>query len=86
MLQDMDEFVNDTYIDALLDLVLVTCCDVWEDPASFFPDCSLRMIYDFVQAQNETVIYNNLSLLITSSNDVSDCSEAWNDDWNSFML
>ena len=72
VLQDLNELVDDASVDALLDLLNGSSCDIREHPAGLFSHSLLWMSDDGTESLHQSVVHGHLSLAVVSSNDVAD--------------
>ena len=71
----VNKLVDQTTIDASLQLRVVTSCQIGEHPTNLFSDASLGMMKSLLESLKQTSIYELLSLVIITCCEVSNGSD-----------
>ena len=79
VLENVYKLVDDTDVNASLNLLLSTRSDIRKHPACLLAHCPLWMIDYFAEALNETAVHHELCLVVVACEYVADGAQAWND-------
>ena len=82
----MYQLVDDTNLDATLNLFLSACSDVWKDPACLFSHSSLGMIDFLIESFDKATVDYELRLVIVARENVTNGSEARDYNRNRLMI
>ena len=82
----MYQLVDDTNLDATLNLFLSACSDVWKDPACLFSHSSLGMIDYLIESFDKATVDYELRLVIVARQNVTNGSEARDYNRNRLMI
>lgn len=73
--QQVQQLLNDAQLNAGLDLLLTTCCDVAQSPTHLLPDRLLLVVDDIVESMECTTVNGILSLVVISCDHIADGTE-----------
>ena len=71
-------FVDQSNVQAVLNLVRVAGRDVRDRPANFFSNGLLRMVKQLCKGFKHTTVDSCLCILVSCRQDIAKCSQGWN--------
>ena len=84
--EQLDQLVNDAHIDALLDLLFISCSNVGERPAHFLP-YGLLLVEDYIVKGLKSTCFNHiLCCSVITSHDIANCPQAGDSNSNITVL